>query len=611
MSVGVLAKKVGGRCLSSTGSIVSVAGHPSPFPCLIALHAATQKRQPTNDSRIAFGIAFEVGGSAVVGCAIRANLMPDFDRKALVVQVAQEQARLPQLEAECASTQRTLETLKKQLAAVQPSDAPATPSPRTNKDRVELFRSLFRGRNDVFPKHWQSTKKPAGGYAPACANEWVRGVCEKPRVKCGECPNQAFMVVTNQVIIDHLRGRLVAGVYPLLADGTCWFLALDFDKANWMRDVSAFCETCQQFDLVPAVERSRSGKGAHVWFFFSAPVAASAARKLGCYLITETMARRDELPMSSYDRLFPNQDTMPRGGFGNLIALPLQYESRREGNTVFVDESWTPYPEQWEFLATLPRIESFRVNELTREAVESGQVTGVRAAETTEEEADELRLVRQPRRARVTIAGPLPSCVQVVLGSQLFVDKRGLPPVLINQFKRLAAFENPEFYKKQAMRLSTALTPRVVSCAQETGNRIGLPRGCLPELEALMGEHGIEVTVDDQRVEGEPFRAQFHGELTDLQQQAVRALLADEIGVFVAPPGIGKTVVGTHLVAKRGRSTLILVHRTQLLDQWRTQLAVFLDLKPSEIGQIGGGRRKVSGSLDIAMMQSPLRAILG
>ena len=493
------------------------------------------------------------------------------------------------------------------LARPQPSATSVTEAPRTNEEKVALFRSLFRGRTDVFPKYWQNPKKRTEGYAPACANEWVRGVCEKPRVKCGECPNQAFNGVTDRVIIDHLRGRHIAGVYPLLEDATCWFLALDFDKADWMRDVSAFCETCQPFGLRPAVERSRSGKGAHVWFFFSTPVAASAARKMGCYLITETMAHRDQLPMSSYDRLFPNQDTMPRGGFGNLVALPLQHESRQQGNTVFVDESWTPYPEQWAYLATLPRIEPPRVNALVREAVENGQVIGASTAAIMAEEADELRLERQPRRVPVSIDGPLPTRVHVALGSQLFVDKHGFPPVLINQIKRLAAFENPEFYKKQAMRLSTALTPRVVSCAEEAANRIGLPRGCLPEFEELMGEHGIEVDIDDQRLEGESLTVEFHGELTELQQRAVRALLSHEIGVFVAPPGTGKTVVGTHLVASRGRSTLILVHRTQLLDQWRAQLSVFLDLKPSEIGQIGGGRRKITGELDIAMIQSLAR----
>src|SRR5574337_318158 len=193
------------------------------------------------------------------------------------------------------------------------------------------------------------------GYAPACANEWVPGVCEKPRVKCGECPNQAFLPVEDQVILDHLQGRHVIGVYALLADETCWFLAADFDKASWADDVTAFVETCRMAGIPAAVERSRSGNGAHVWFFFSSPVPATAARKMGCYLITETMTRRHQLSMESYDRLFPNQDTMPRGGFGNLIALPLQHQAREQSNTVFVDDEFVPVPDQWAYLAACER----------------------------------------------------------------------------------------------------------------------------------------------------------------------------------------------------------------------------------------------------------------
>ena len=196
-------------------------------------------------------------------------------------------------------------------------------APVTSAEKLALFRSLFRGREDIYPRFWSNARTGRKGYAPACANEWVRGVCEKPRVKCGECPNQAFLPVEDQVILDHLQGRHVVGIYPLLTDDTCWFLAADFDKTSWADDVAALVETCRRADLPAAVERSRSGNGAHVWFFFAAPVAAATARKMGCYLITETMTRRHQLSIESYDRLFPNQDTLPRGGFGNLIALPV------------------------------------------------------------------------------------------------------------------------------------------------------------------------------------------------------------------------------------------------------------------------------------------------
>ena len=364
----------------------------------------------------------------------------------------------------------------------------------------------------------------------------------------------------------------------------------------------------RRFELTPAVERSRSGNGAHVWFFFSAPISASDARKMASYLLTETMAARPGLPMLSYDRLFPNQDTMPRGGFGNLIALPLQYEARQRGNTVFVDAKWEPFSDQWEYLAALPRISTKRVEELAREASANGGVLGVRRPAVIDEE-DEAPWLRLPsgRRSESLIEGPFPLEVKIVLAQRLFVEKAGLPPALVDRINRLAAFQNPQFYEKQAMRLSTALTPRVISCAEDLPGHIGLPRGCLAALEELLHGHGIAPGVEDQRIEGESLDLRFHGQLTDLQERAAQALMAKDIGVFVAPPGSGKTVVGTHLIASRGRSTLVVVHRTQLVDQWRAQLGVFLDLKQGDIGQIGGGKRRITGLVDVAMIQSLAR----
>jgi hypothetical protein len=198
--------------------------------------------------------------------------------------------------------------------------ASGPPVPRTGAEKIRLFRSLFRGRTDVFPKRWENAKQERSGYAPACANEWVRGVCEKPKVRCGECPNQAFIEVEDRVVADHLGGKYTAGIYPLLRDDTCWFVALDFDEASWTDDVAAFVETCHGHALAPAVERSRSGNGAHVWFFFTAPVPARDARDMASFLLTETMRLRRELKLESYDRLFPSQDTLPQGGFGNRDA---------------------------------------------------------------------------------------------------------------------------------------------------------------------------------------------------------------------------------------------------------------------------------------------------
>ncbi len=227
------------------------------------------------------------------------------------------------------------------------------------RDKVSVFRSLFRGREDVYPRRFESRKTGKSGYSPACANEWVRGMCEKPRVKCAECDHRRFLPVTDDVIRWHLSGHddagqpFVAGVYPMLQDESCFFLAIDFDKRDWQQDVSAFLETCRELKLPAALERSRSGRGGHVWFFFAEAIPAALARKLGSFLLTETMERRPDIGLDSYDRLFPNQDTLPQGGFGNLIAMPLQKQARERGNSVFVDDRFEPHADQWAFLSSI------------------------------------------------------------------------------------------------------------------------------------------------------------------------------------------------------------------------------------------------------------------
>jgi superfamily II DNA or RNA helicase len=531
--------------------------------------------------------------------------------------IAREEARAARLEDERRLAQGRLDALRSELAALEARESnrplpviPEPARPETSAEKVVLFRQLFRGRDDLYPKLWTNTTTGRKGYAPACANEWVRGICEKPRVKCGECPKQAFLPVTDQMIRDHLQGRHVVGVYPLLTDETCWLVAADFDKRSWTDDVLAFAETCRMIGVPAAVERSRSGQGAHAWFFFAAPVPAVAARKMACYLLTETMSRRHQLGMESYDRLFPNQDTLPRGGFGNLIALPFQHEPRQAGNTVFVDDRLVPHPDQWAFLAAVTRIDPATVERLARDATRAGQVLGVRWTDgDAEEDDDAAPWSRAPSRrgSPARLPGPVPRAVRSVLGQKLFVEKVGLVSPQLNHIKRLAAFQNPEFYKKQRLRLSTALTPRVIACAEELAEYVALPRGCRDDLEALLTSAGSTLAVEDRRQAGEPLDLRFQGELTPVQEQAARALLSHDAGVFVAPPGVGKTVVGTYLVAARGRSTLILVHRQPLLDQWVAQLGMFLGLDPKAIGQIGAGKRRPTGRLDVAMLQSLVR----
>jgi superfamily II DNA or RNA helicase/very-short-patch-repair endonuclease len=478
--------------------------------------------------------------------------------------------------------------------------------------KIALFRSLFRGREDVYPLRFESRRSGKTGYTPACGNEWLRGVCEKPRIKCGQCPNQRFLTVTDDVIRFHLEGRddqgyeFVIGVYPMLQDETCWFLVVDFDKTSWREDGSAFLETCRRMNLPGALEQSRSGNGAHIWLFFEEPVPAGLARRLGSHVLTETMERRPDLGLDSYDRLIPNQDTLPKGGFGTLIALPLQKKPRESGHTVFLDENLTPYTDQWAHLAGIRRLPRAEVEATVQVAEARGRVLGVRIAPDEDESAP---WTRSPsgRRVDPPIAGPLPEELEVVLSNEIYLRKEALPPALRNRLIRLAAFQNPEFYRSQAMRLPTYGKLRIVACAQEYPQHIGLPRGCLPDLLRLLADLKIEASVRDERVAGQPLDATFHGRLRPQQNLAAQALLEFETGVLAASTAFGKTVIAAWLIARRRTNTLVIVHRKQLLEQWVERLSGFLHLPKSAIGVIGGGRKAPTGELDVAVVQSLVR----
>jgi superfamily II DNA or RNA helicase len=478
--------------------------------------------------------------------------------------------------------------------------------------KIALFRSLFRGRDDVYPRRFESRKTGRAGYAPACANEWVRGVCEKPRIKCAECPNRRFLPVTEDVIRWHLSGHdaegqpFVAGVYPLLQDETCFFLAVDFDKVGWREDAAAFLEACQQLNLPATVERSRSGRGAHVCLFFEEAIPATLARRLGTHVLTETMEGRPDIGLESYDRLFPNQDTLPQGGFGNLIALPLQRAARKQDNTVFLDGAFVPWPDQWAFLASVRKIGRPQVEEIVADAERRGRILGVRLP-PADEWGTEPWTAPPSRRREPPIAGDLPTTLELVLGNQIYIAKHGLNPGLRNRLLRLAAFQNPEFYRAQAMRLSTYNKPRVVGCAEDLPHHIGLPRGCLDDVRKLLAELGVGAGIRDERHDGSSLELTFQGELRPEQKAAADAMLRHETGVLAATTAFGKTVVAAWLIAQRGVNALVLVHRRQLLDQWIERLSTFLDIPAKSIGRIGGGRSRPTGRVDVGIIQSLVR----
>ncbi len=481
------------------------------------------------------------------------------------------------------------------------------------EEKIELFRSLFRGRQEVWPLRFESLKTGRAGYSPVCGNEWVRGVCDKPRIKCGDCPHQKWLPVTNEVIRRHLSGvndcgkAFVAGVYPMLLDEQCFFLAADFDDGDWTADALAFWDSCRRLKVPAVLERSRSGEGGHVWVFFEEAIPAVLARKLGAVVLTETMERRPEAGMKSYDRFFPNQDTLPRGGFGNLIALPLQKVAREKGNSVFVSEKLEPFEDQWAFLAGIERMSKAQVEAIVREAEDRGRVIAVRMALPEDEDAGEPWKLMPSRRRDSLPTGEMPASIELVVADSLYFPKACLPPSLRNALIRVAAFQNPEFYKAQAMRLPVFDKPRIISCAEDHVEHIALPRGCLEESLDLLKALKIKTKLRDERFGGKQIQLAFGGTLRPEQEKAGAAMLAHDFGVLSATTAFGKTVLAAWLMAQRGVNTLVLVHRQQLMEQWVERLSQFLGLKTTEIGRWGAGKKKLTGNVDVALLQSLVR----
>jgi superfamily II DNA or RNA helicase len=485
------------------------------------------------------------------------------------------------------------------------------------ESKIALFRALFRGREDVYPQRYENRMTGKAGYQPACGNEWARGICEKPRIKCSECTHQKFLPLTDHVIRWHLSGMddsgqdFVMGIYPMLRDETCYLLAIDLNKPEWPIDGAAMLKTCQRMGVSAAFERSRSGRGGHIWLFFEQAIPTTLARKLGAHILTETMECRPEIGLDAYDRFFPNQDTLPQGKFGSVIALPLQKRARDNGNSLFINELHQPYPDQWDLLSRIEKIPRLLIEDLISTAEKCGRIMGVRSVL-----ADDLQdssgagigalqwatpcLRQKQSRLSAEFSGRL----DLRLGSQLSIHKAGLPPDLRNRLIRLGAFQNPEFYQAQSMRLPTYGKPRIISCAKENAEDISLPRGCLEDVQDLLSRLKIESTIRDERQVGQPLQITFQGELRPEQEIAAQAIAAHEMGILCATTAFGKTVVAAALIAKRGVNVLILVHRRQLLEQWIERLASFLGLPPKSIGRIGGGRKKPTGLIDVALIQS-------
>ena len=486
------------------------------------------------------------------------------------------------------------------------------------QQKIEFFLSLFRGRENVYARRYFSVKTGKSGYTPVCKNEWQHGLCDKKEYRCPNCPNREFLPLAAETVKAHLMGRDplcrdVIAIYPMLEDNTTYLLAADFDEASWQADVSAFCKCCNEYGLTPAVERSRSGNGAHVWFFFSEPVPAADARRMGSSLLTKTMARRHELSFSSYDRLFPTQDTVPKGGFGNLIALPFQGQAQRNGNTLFVNEQFVPHPDQWAFLFSLPKITPEQLSEYLTAVSGDGDI-GVLADDSERTPPWQRKNVRKH-----LTRNDFPDSVNLTIANLLYIEKAGFSQAALDVLKRLAAFSNPEFRSKQAMRLPVYGTPRILDCGYEDDTYIGLPRGCREAVAKLLEQYEVAVIKEDRRCAGKILDVSFNGTLRPEQEPAAQALLAEDTGVLSATTAFGKTVIGAYLIGQRKVNTLILVQSSALLEQWKSSLEQFLNIhevlpelpkkrgrkkQRSLIGQIGARKDTHSGIIDIAIMQS-------
>ena len=490
------------------------------------------------------------------------------------------------------------------------------------EEKVDVFRNLFKGREDVFARRWQSRTSGKSGYQPVCRNEWNRQLCDKKKYKCTECPNRSFKPLEYEDVYRHLEGKNpegqdVIGAYAILADNTCNFLCADFDgkscEHGYQKDVLAYVGVCKDWTVPCSIERSRSGNGAHVWIFFEQPLPASKARRLGNTILTEATERYGRMDFKSYDRFFPNQDRLPDGGFGNLVALPLQGKARKEGNSVFVDESFMAYEDQWNYLLGTKRISEVAVDAILAKHEMASELGGLSTA-------SESKPWETPVPQKIT-QNDFPANPVLTRSNMLYIPLQGFSAKVVNHLKRIASFKNPEFYTRQGMRLSTYNIPRIISCADVEVDYVALPRGCEDAVIALLESNQVAYRIEDKTNHGENITVKFKGELREEQKAAITSLTARNNGILNATTAFGKTVTAIGLIAERKVNTLILVHTKALLDQWKFRLEEFLQIDFTEddlpkkrgrkkafspFGTLDSKGNSLHGKIVIALMQSCL-----
>lgn len=465
----------------------------------------------------------------------------------------------------------------------------------SNEEKVKIFMEVFKGRTDLYAKRWTSNKTGKSGYSPVCKNEFSTYKCDKPRIKCNECPYRQLNPLTEEAVLKHLKGEITIGIYSLLPSDLCNFLAIDFDKKTYEKDVTAFWNICDEFNIPIYVEKSRSGNGAHVWIFFEESMPASVARKMGNILLTKTM-EKSSLDLDSYDRLFPNQDTMPKGGFGNLIALPFQGESSKNGNTVFVNKYFEVEKNQIDILTNIKRMKSDDIYTFIDKYKED---------DYNEPEIEEISDDEIPKKENLKDI-IFTNNVECIFDNKIYIKKLKLLPNEITYLKRLASFTNPKFYELQKLRMPIfyKTTPRIISCFEEDERFLILPRGCIEKIREICEKSNVKLIIKDTRESGIETDYKFNGKLNKKQEKAMKELISHEVGVLCATTGFGKTVVGAKIISELKTNTLIIVNRNNLLEQWKERLSYFLDVNKKEIGQIGASKEKPNGRLDVASFQS-------
>ncbi|MDY2998154.1 MAG: hypothetical protein SOU16_12775 [Faecalimonas sp.] len=459
----------------------------------------------------------------------------------------------------------------------------------TEKMAIRFF-SMFWGREDVYARRGKN-----GGYFPQCDNRWNMKLCPKQRgekIFCDECENKKWTKLDVKKIVAHLLGYKedgsdVIGIYPLLPDGTCRFIVFDFDNhekgaeatdfanvdSEWHKEVDALRKICEINGIKLLVERSRSGRGAHVWIFFQKAISASSARNFGFLLLDKGAASVNLKSFHYYDRMYPSQDVA--SSIGNLIALPLQGQALRNGNSAFVDENWNAYPDQWDVL--LNKTEKLSIEDIEK-YMAKWQVELVESREklvATNINSRPKPWKKKCEFVKTDVVGKL----HMVLSDGVYVDTLNLMPRIQNQIRSLAAFDNPEYYKNKRLGYSNYYNFSAVYLGKDIDGYIRVPRGLRERIAEECTKAGIPIDISDQREIGRPIRASFKGDLRLQQELAAEQLLKNSDGVLEAATAFGKTVVCSYLIAERKVNTLILLQSKDLLSQWMDELNKFLDIR--------------------------------